>query len=237
MSISAASRTAGTERASSQVFTGTSAIAAQLCQAIRRARRIAQPWPHWHLADVLPPGVLHEFAALPLNPPCAPGPSGRREYRNDERIYFDAVNMARFPVMRLVAEALQSARVAAAVHDRCGAAVDGTYLRIESALDTDGFWLEPHTDIGVKKFTGFIYLDGAGDLGTDIHADAQTLAYRVPFLPNSALAFVPGDDTWHGFAPRPIAGVRRSLIINYVGEEWRAREQLAFPEEPVRLAR
>jgi hypothetical protein len=27
--------------------------------------------------------------------------------------------------------------------------------------------------------------------------------------------------------------VRRSLIVNYVTNEWRAREQLAFPQEPV----
>ncbi len=236
MSISAASRGAGVERASSQVFTGTHAITSHVCGAIRLARAVAQPWPHWHLADVFPPGVLHELAALPLSP--AHGrPSGRREYRNDERIYFAAANMARFPVMRRVAEALQSPAVVGAIHDRFGAPVDGTWLRIEYVLDTDGFWLEPHTDIGVKKFTCFIYLDGAGDLGTDIYADAQTLAYRVPFMPNSALAFVPADDTWHGCEPRPIAGVRRSLIVNYVGVDWRAREQLAFPGEPVRLAR
>ncbi len=28
-------------------------------------------------------------------------------------------------------------------------------------------------------------------------------------------------------------GVRKSLIINYVTNEWRAREQLAFPDRPV----
>jgi hypothetical protein len=27
--------------------------------------------------------------------------------------------------------------------------------------------------------------------------------------------------------------VRTSLIINYVTDEWRAREQLAFPEAPI----
>jgi len=44
---------------------------------------------------------------------------------------------------------------------------------------------------------------------------------------------VPGDNTYHGFEKRPIEGVRISLIINYVTDEWRAREQLAFPEEPI----
>ena len=47
------------------------------------------------------------------------------------------------------------------------------------------------------------------------------------------MVFVPSDITYHGFEPRPIEGVRNSLIINYVTNEWRAREQLAFPETPI----
>ncbi len=50
------------------------------------------------------------------------------------------------------------------------------------------------------------------------------------------MIFVPGSDTWHGFEKRPIAGVRRSVILNYVTDEWRAREQLSYPEAPVRAA-
>jgi hypothetical protein len=196
-----------------------------------------EPWPHWRLADMFPRDVLRELVKLPLSGALAGVRSGRREYRNEQRLYFDRASMARFPVMRRVAEEMQSPAVVSAVRKSFGAAIEGTFLRIEYALDTDGFWLEPHTDIGVKKFTCFIYLDGAEDLGTDIYADAQTFIQRVPFLPNTALAFVPGETTWHGFAPRPIAGVRRSLIINYVGAEWRAREQLCFPAAPVRLMR
>jgi hypothetical protein len=45
---------------------------------------------------------------------------------------------------------------------------------------------------------------------------------------------VPSDITWHGFEPRPIPVVRKSLIINYVTEAWMAREQLAYPDTPVR---
>ena len=33
--------------------------------------------------------------------------------------------------------------------------------------------------------------------------------------------------------PRQIDGVRKSVIINYVTSEWRAREQLAFPNAPI----
>ncbi|MBV8850121.1 MAG: 2OG-Fe(II) oxygenase [Methylobacteriaceae bacterium] len=204
--------------------------------AIRRAQAIAAPWPHWRIRNVLPPGLLRGLAQLPLQASIAVQPSGRRAYRNDKRIYFDYANMARFPPMRRIAETMQSPALASTVAETFGAALEHTFLRIEYALDADGFWLEPHTDIGEKKFTCFIYLDGADDLGTDIYADAQTLAYRVPFAANSALAFVPSHDTWHGFAPRPIERVRRSLIVNYVSADWRARAQLSFPDMPVRVA-
>jgi hypothetical protein len=204
---------------------------------MRRSAAMKEPWPHWRIAGMLPPDLLRDLVRLPLRPAIAGGPSGRREYRNASRLYFDRTNIARFSVMRELAEALQSSAVVSVLHATFGAPLDRAFLRIEYALDTDGFWLEPHTDIGVKKFTCFVYLDGAGDLGTDLYADPHTLGDRVPFAPNSALAFIPGDNTLHGFAPRPIAGVRRSLIVNYVGAEWRAREQLAFPESTVRLAR
>jgi hypothetical protein len=237
MQISPASQGRALNGRSSQEFTGWAGIGAHVGAAIRRSSAFRQPWVHWQIADMFPRDVLRELVKLPLGPALPAELSGRREYHNEQRIYFDRANMARFPVMRRVAEAMQSAAAVSDVRGSFGAPIEGTFLRIEYALDTDGFWLEPHTDIGVKKFTCFVYLDGGDDLGTDIYADPQTFAHRVPFVLNSAFAFVPGSGTWHGFAPRPIAGVRRSLIINFVGTEWRAREQLAFPDTPVRLAR
>ena len=41
----------------------------------------------------------------------------------------------------------------------------------------------------------------------------------------------------HGFEKRQIKGVRTSLIINYVTNEWRAREQLVLPGRADRLKR
>ena len=51
---------------------------------------------------------------------------------------------------------------------------------------------------------------------------------------NSAAIFIPGENTWHGFEKRPIRGIRRLLEINYVHRSWRDRNQLCFPEQPVR---
>jgi hypothetical protein len=71
------------------------------------------------------------------------------------------------------------------------------------------------------------------DLGTDIYDNDKRLVGRSSFAPNNAMVFIPGSDTYHGFEKRPIKGVRTSLVINYVTNEWRAREQLAFPEAPI----
>jgi hypothetical protein len=74
------------------------------------------------------------------------------------------------------------------------------------------------------------------DLGTDIYVDEQTWHSRAPFKWNTALVFVPGDNTYHGFERREIPRIRRSVIINYVTQDWRAREQLAYPDQPVQAA-
>ena len=64
-----------------------------------------------------------------------------------------------------------------ALRGRFGGPLEGTYVRIEYAQDIDGFWLKPHTDIGVKMFTMLIYMSDDprhADLGTDIYADENT---------------------------------------------------------------
>ena len=96
------------------------------------------------------------------------------------------------PVCRSLAEAFQDPRTVKVIEDVTGARLGGCCLRIEYAQDTDGFWLQPHTDLGVKKFTLLYYLSphGEDDLGTDVYADADTWSHRAPFTP--------GDDGSRG---------------------------------------
>ncbi len=213
-------------------------IAQAFAAAVAARRTFDEPYRHYLLENVLPEDVAEELADLPFAPPVLDGVSGKRELHNDHRSYFDAARMARFPVMRGVAEAFQAPLIVRLIHDAFAAPIDDTFLRLEYAQDVDGFWLQPHTDLGVKKFTCLVYLsDGPGHeaLGTDIYAAPERHCGATPFRRGAATVFVPGDNTWHGFEKRSIEGVRRSVILNYVTHEWRAREQLSYPDRPVRI--
>ncbi|MDE2357592.1 MAG: 2OG-Fe(II) oxygenase [Alphaproteobacteria bacterium] len=216
----------------------TADIVASLRAAFAAAHRDDLPYRHWYVRNTFPQGVSAAVRNLPFAPPDLGGVSGKRELHNDQRHYFDAENQARFEVCAAVAQAFQSADAASAIARTTGADLDGTFVRLEFAQDTDGFWLEPHTDLGVKRFTMLIYLaddEGQADLGTDMYRAPGEWVKRTPFDDNAALVFVPGDATWHGVEPRPIVGVRRTLIMNYVTDGWRDRSQLSYPEAPVRI--
>lgn len=205
-------------------------------RSVEKAEQRDNPYRHWLLRDVFPQSVFAELKAMPFPVADLGGVSGTREAHNPDRVYFAGENLGTFENARAAAEAFQHDDTVALIQDTFGAPLENTYVRIEYAQDTDGFWLKPHTDIGVKMFTMLIYMSDDprhSDLGTDIYADADTHVGRSPFAPNSAMIFVPANNTWHGFEKRPIQGVRRSIIVNYVTNEWRAREQLAFPQQPV----
>lgn len=216
-------------------FASAVEIAGSFCRGLETAARYDAPYPHCYADGVFPELVVAALADLPLAAGKSAS-SGKRE-DNTARLFFAGEALDRFPVIRAVADALQSTQVVAEIANHFDADLTGCHLRLEYAVDTDGFWLAPHTDIGVKKFTCLISLakDGSqSSLGTDIYRPDNRLYKRAPFRSNGALMFVPGDRSWHGFAPRPIPGERKSVILNYVGPEWRARDQLAFPDAPVR---
>lgn len=212
------------------------AIKASLRQSVRSAEFHEFPYRHWFVDDVLPPGVYRELKDMVFPVADIAGVSGTREAHNADRVYFAGDNLAAFESCRATADAFQDPETVGLLSQAFGGRLDDTFVRIEYAQDTDGFWLKPHTDIGVKRFTMLIYMSddpSHADLGTDIYTDESTPVSRSPFRPNAAMIFIPSDRSWHGFERRPIAGVRRSLIVNYVTDEWKAREQLAFPTEPV----
>jgi hypothetical protein len=213
------------------------AITKAFLTSLHHAGRHTHPYDHWLLDHCLTEDMVDEIIALPIAPAYVDDTKGRRETNNDTRIHFGAQYRSQHGVMDTLARVFQSEAVVDALKVGTGAPLAGTSLRIEYCQDTDGFWLEPHTDIGVKKFTMLIYLNRepeGSDWGTDIYSDSTTHFGRAPSGFNSGLIFIPSDTTWHGFDKRPLNGVRKSLIINYVGPEWRSRHELCFPDDPIR---
>ncbi len=218
------------------MVTTAQAIVDSMRASIENAALKKQPYWHWNLTDCLPTDALDTILDLPFEAPPLDGVSGKRELHNKTRTYFDQDNMERFGVCQAFNEAFQSRALTDVIENHFSINLEGSYLRVEFAQDTDGFWLEPHTDLGVKLFTMLLYTSkdpSHADLGTDIYDADKKHVGRSPFESNGALVFVPSDVTYHGFEPRKINGVRKSVIINYVTEDWRAREQLAYPGQPI----
>jgi hypothetical protein len=214
----------------------TDPVICTLLESIEASRRMETPYRHWFLRHCLPEDTVEAILALPFPAPDLGGISGKREIHNATRKYFDVANRGRYPVCERFCRSFQDRRITGCIAGRFGARIAGTYLRVEYAQDIDGFWLEPHTDLGVKAFTMLLYLSRDPQhrtLGTDIYDTDRRHVGTSPFTTNSAMVFVPSGISYHGFEPRGIHGVRKSVIVNYVTAEWRAREQLAFPDGPV----
>ena len=214
----------------------TETVVSSLLAGFAAGERHETPYRHWIVGKCLPAASIDELNGLPFPAPALDGVSGKREVHNATRRYFDVENRAKYPVIAAVSEAFQDARVTRNIETTFGTKLGGTYLRIEYAQDTNGFWLEPHSDLGVKLFTLLLYTSADpshADLGTDIYDTDKRHIARSPFKPNAAMVFVPSKITFHGFEPRRIEGVRKSVIVNYVTNEWRAREQLAFPDKVI----
>lgn len=211
---------------------GPASTAAVVARSMTHAHHATWPYDHWLLRDVLPDDLARRIVALPLTPPDAPAFDGRRESNNAWRVYVSPATQARFPACRVLADAFQDRDVRGVIERTTGADLARGRLRIEYCQDGDGFWLEPHVDLPVKLFTMLIYLSGEpelADAGTDIYdvSPEHRPVARAPCAWNTGLIFIPGKNTWHGFSPRPIRGIRKSLIVNYVGPEWRAVDELA----------
>jgi hypothetical protein len=213
-------------------------IAGHFIAAVRRAERAERPYRHWKLRDVFPEALCTGILTLPIVPPALGRTDGTRASYNDRRAFITPLLREKFPTCAALAAALQRSDVARTMAETCDIPVAGSFLRMEYIQDIDGAWLEPHRDIKEKLFSMVIYLftgPDAKDWGTDIYDADQRWVGRSAGEFNSGVIFVPGPNTWHGFDPRPIVGVRRLMEINYVRADWRDREQLADPGRPIAL--
>jgi len=200
---------------------------------MERATLVTQPYNYWLLRNVFPEEMVEEIEKLPFPEPGRPIFDGRRESNNSSRVYFTKENQDTFSVCREVVSIFSQASTLALLEEITQTDLSKGHLRVEYCQDIDGFWLEPHLDISVKLFTMLVYLSddpNLFDAGTDIY-DSSPEHNRVataPYEQNAGLIFIPGKNTWHGFSKRVIKGLRKSIIINYVSEDWLNREELAY---------
>jgi hypothetical protein len=207
-------------------------VAETFLSCLRQARHETKPFDYWLLENVLPAEDIDAITALPFPQPEGIVFSGKRETNNALRLFFTLENQDRFAVCRQVATGFKDPRVKKAIEETTGTDLSDCHLRIEYCQDPRGFWLEPHTDIFVKKFTMLVYLLDAPHLklaGTDVHEGPPDFRYvtTAPYGRNLGLLFIPGKHTWHGLGHHPIQGLRKSIIINYITSEWRDTWELA----------
>jgi hypothetical protein len=208
-------------------------VAESFLACLARSKHVTEPFDFWLLENPLPEEEVNAIAALPFAPPSNPVFNGRRETNNSTRVYFNPENQAKFDVCRRVVAGFQDPRVRAAIERATKTDLSDGHLRIEYCQDTEGFWLEPHTDIFVKKFTMLVYLSDDPRLknaGTDVHGGPPDYPYicSAPYGKNLGVIFIPGPNTWHAVGKRPLGGaIRRHIIINFVKPEWRDKYELA----------
>ena len=208
------------------------AVADSFISCLTKANHQTWPFDYWLLENPLPAQDVEEILKLPFDPPRGAVFNGRREANNATRVYFTKENQERHPVCARVAKGFNQPRVRSFIEKTTGADLADGHLRIEYCQDEPGFWLEPHTDILVKKYTMLVYLSddpGLKNAGTDIHEGPPDFKYvgSAPYGKNKGVIFIPGSNTWHAVGHHPIQGLRRSIIINFVTSAWREQWELA----------
>lgn len=233
------SKTSSTAYASESPFADSSdqaRVVHSFTQSLQQSAHHQTPYDFWLFENALPEGMCAAIADLPFHAPSAQEANfdGRRNTNDNLRVYFNPGNRAQFPEVDKLAEGLDHPASRKCIEDITGADLTDTRLRVEFCQDTPGFWLEPHTDISVKKLSMLIYLLDDPDLagtGTDILSGPpdHTHVMSAPYGRNKGVMFVPGDNTWHGagHTPIPKGKVRKSLMINFVSADWRDKWELA----------
>ncbi len=217
-------------------MTDVHSIKASLLHSLAQRQEENTPYRHWQLQDLIPETAGDAIAALPFPIARIKDTAGKRETHNASRNFFSVRNRADHPVVEQVSQAFQARDIVQALEETFAIELKGNYLRIEHCQDIGDFWLEPHTDIGAKKFTlliGYTRAPEAAAWGTSIYYHRDRFYGNAPFGFNKGLVFIPSKHTWHGFEKRTISSTRTSIIVNYVTPDWRNRHELSFPDQPV----
>ncbi|MGI9438010.1 MAG: 2OG-Fe(II) oxygenase [Geminicoccaceae bacterium] len=195
-----------------------------------------EPFPHWQMNDFVPHSLAKGMANLELPESRVDWSNGERRTEVSHRFFFSPEVSSGMPLCGLFNRIFLDRRIVKLVQDKFSMSPEDCFLRVERCQDIDGFWLKPHVDESDKLMTLQIYLSDqpeAAEWGTDILDADRAVVKRARSTFNSAFLFIPAKNTWHGFERRPITGLRKSIIVNYVSNRWRTTSELANPSAPL----
>ncbi|CAK7192852.1 hypothetical protein COMNV_01061 [Commensalibacter sp. Nvir] len=208
-------------------------VETQLQHAISHAKITRTPYAHWSMDNVFPEELCNALVQWKPNEKSIAGNTqGKRENNNQHRVFITPETQQNSLQFSLLANVFEMKSIRTLFAQVTGSNLNNTSVRLELCHDKEGFWLEPHTDVQAKKLTFLISLSTAKDAeswGTDIMNPQGESLGRSSGKFNSGFLFIPAKDTWHGYQKRPMNGIRRTLIMNYVDSTWRAKNELAFP--------
>jgi hypothetical protein len=201
------------------------AVTKSIYGCIGGADHRVHPFEHWLLGlspvsskPCLPRRVLFDLTQLALPAPVA---------------YLNPAVRAAHPLCDLVAHAFQDPRVVDRIANTCRVDLNGTYLHLAYTQDGEGHARAADVGPRSKLLTLMLYLSGSDGAGTDLFDTAGRHIGRVPFAVNAGIMFALSPTAYHGFLPRRMPLMRKSLVASYVTAEFAHPEQLAFPLDPL----
>ena len=198
---------------------------------LKQVKFSCRPFNHWIFNKIFTVKIADNLSDIPLRPSRIEQHYGRRESYNSSRVFLNADTCKTYPIFRNVVNVFSNQEIIKQIENICGVNLSHGKLRVEYTLDSGDFWLEPHRDIKEKLLTFIVYLstNPSSDTWGTVLFDRDLNPYcRMPYKLNFGFMFIPGDDTWHGFPKQEIRNVRKSLIINYVTEDWQNIHELAI---------
>ena len=197
---------------------------------IDKAIHETSPFDHWVYNKVLPKKIADTLSNLKIIPSSTTNHNGKRETYNSTRVFFNNQNCQKTPIFHDIVNIFNNPKTILKLSNLCGRNLSNGKLRIEYTLDTENFWLEPHLDIKEKLLTFLIYLSKepeSKNWGTTIYNPDLSFNKQVPYKQNLGFMFMAGKNSWHGVPKQKIKGIRKSLIINYVKNNWRNIDELS----------
>ena len=201
--------------------------------SINSSKEYNKPYKHWVFENFLEQDTLDKFLELDA-PIGGNGYDNTRNVNDDEsqRTYLKESTLKKYPIFKSIEDIFTDNNFKNVLETKLGINLKKyPHLRSEFIQDISPFCLTPHTDETIKACTILIYLSKDMDkdlMGTELYKKEDMSGMtKAPFVSNTGYIFLPdGKTTWHGIREVEFEGVRKVLIINYVGSEWRDTHQL-----------